>query len=140
MTNRPRNLVKQQNLNVRLEHLIRHLVASLDLVLVKLKGFSPVLVPLVTRNIMKVTTVGTRFRKSSYLKVLLRVVTTLSTRTDFMRTYMVTRYSVKETLQETTRMVLCTVSIIEHPPPDVYLVRNMLRIFSDDIVAHRKTS
>lgn len=58
---RPRHLVRQQKLKFTFEHLARQLVANLSLVLVKLKGLWPVLVPFVMRNIRKVRTVGIRF-------------------------------------------------------------------------------
>lgn len=65
MTNRPKHLVRQKNLKFTLSHLARHLVANLSLVLGKLKGLWPALVPLVTRQTTKVTNVGTRFPKTN---------------------------------------------------------------------------
>lgn len=62
-TNKPINLVIQNKLKRTLEHLARHFVASLSLVLGKLNGLWPILVPLVTRQTTKVTNVGTRFPK-----------------------------------------------------------------------------
>lgn len=116
MTNTPRHLVRQKKLKRTFEHLARHFVASLSLVLGRLNGLWPYLVPLVTRQTMKVTRVGTRFPKTNYLPV--RSLITLENRTAFTRIITARTSSLIDNLQSTTRVLSCTVLTSENPPPE----------------------
>lgn len=136
-TNRPKHLVRQKKLKRTFEHLARHLVANLRLVLVKLNGLWPVLVPLVTRQTMKVTTVGTRFPKTPYLPVRFlmtaRTLTVLST----MITASMSRLT--ESLQSTTTVLSCMVLTNAHPSPSSYLVSKTFNILTEEVVSIKKT-